>query len=238
MSRVQTSSILQKLRGCKNVATRTSLSPVSSSFTEVPVDVQLDVLRSATEAAVTLRTSDNLLDSLRSTAAQNDCRLVVTNGHFRWFGAASFMHQLVIARLTVQLARCTYTVCPDASVQYRHDNFRSHDISVWEEDAEIIKKNMISGSDTRIDGVKLPPYTVVEVISPRSRQKDEREVKRLCAVNGVRYFWLTHPKDAWVEIHELSRDATSKLIGTYYNSNCTQKLLPFDLEIDLQQIFK
>lgn len=186
-----------------------------------------------------LNTAINVVTyNAQENTLQVACRLVVTNGHFRWFGAASFMHRLVIARLTVQLARCTYTVCPDASVQYRHDNFRSHDISVWEEDAEIIKKNMISGSDTRIDGVKLPPYTVVEVISPRSRQKDEREVKRLCAVNGVRYFWLTHPKDAWVEIHELSRDATSKLIGTYYNSNCTQKLLPFDLEIDLQQIFK
>lgn len=235
---VTQTNMRRSISSLRRVRIPTSVFTTSSYCSEVSRDVQLDVLKSAVESVVTSKTpAGNLLDSIRSTAARQSCRVDIASGHFRWFGTASLMHQLVTIRLAVQLAKSHHTVCPDASVQYQNDNLRSHDISVWREDAETIKKNLMPNSDTRVDGAKVPPYVVIEIISPRSRQKDEFDIKQLCAVNGVEFYWLIHPKEGWIQVYNLSRAAPSHHIHRCTKSDARQMIPPFEIEIDLADIF-
>ena len=218
-----------------------SVFTTSSYCSEVSRDVQLDVLKSAVESVVTSKTPDgDLLDLIRSQAAQQSCRVDIASGHFRWFGPAPFRHQLVTLRLAVQVMNSHHTVCTNASVQYQNDNLRSHDISVWREAAKTITKTLVSNSDTRVDGVKVPPYVVVETISPSSGQKDELDIKQLCAAYGVRFFWLIHPTEGWLQVYDLSRarDAPSDHIHRYVKSDARQIIPPFDVEVDLADIFR
>jgi Uma2 family endonuclease len=197
------------------------------------------VLKSAVESVVTSKTPDGeLLDIIRSQAAQQSCRVDIASGHFRWFGPASFKHQLVTHRLAAQVMNSDHTVCLNASVQYQNDNLRSHDISVWREAAKTITKNLVPNSDTRVDGVKVSPYVVVEIISPSSGQKDELDIKQLCAAYGVKFFWLIHPTEGWLQVYDLSREAPSDHIHRYTKSDARQIIPPFDIEIDLADIFR
>lgn len=216
-----------------------SVFTTSSYCSEFSRDVQLDVLKSAVESVVTSKTPDGkLLDIIRSQAAQQSCRVDIASGHFRWFGPASFKHQLVAHRLAAQVMNSDHTVCLNASVQYQNDNLRSHDISVWREAARTITKNLVPNSDTRVDGVKVSPYVVVEIISPSSRQKDELDIKQLCAAYGVKFFWLIHPTERWLQVYDLSREVTSDHIHRYTKSDARQIIPPFDIEIDLADIFR
>lgn len=126
---------------------------------------------------------------------------------------------------------------PPGSPGYQNDNLRSHDISVWREAAKTIK-NLVPNSDTRVDGVKVSPYVVVEIISPSSRQKDELDIKQLCAAYGVKFFWLIHPTERWLQVYDLSREAPSDHIHRYTKSDARQIIPPFDIEIDLADIFR
>ena len=83
----------------------------------------------------------------------------------------------------------------------------------------------------------MPPYVVIEIISPRSRQKDEFDIKQLCAANGVEFYWLIHPKEGWIQVYNLSRDAPSDHIHRCTKSDARQMLPPFEIEIDLADIF-
>ena len=74
-----------------------------------------------------------------------------------------------------------YTVCLQLVVhaqyaRYGHDNLRSDDISVWQQDAGVIKTRMIFDSDVRVDCVKAPPYMVIQVIVLKSRKKHEQSM--------------------------------------------------------------
>ncbi len=232
-------NMLRSISSFRRVRIPGSVVAVSSYCSEVSKDVQLDVLKSAVESVVTSKTPDgDLLDIIRSQAAQQSCRVNIASGHFSWFGPASFKHQLVTHRLAVQLMNSHHTVCSNASVQYQNDNLRSHDISVWREAAKTITKNLVPNSVTRVDGVKVPPYLVVETIFPSSGQKDELDIKHLCAAYGVKFYWLVHPKEGWLQVYDLSRDAPSDHIHRYTKSDARQTIPPFDIDIDLADIFR
>lgn len=122
--------------------------PALSFCAEVSKSVQLGALVPTTEAAATHQSPDNLLDSQRLEAGHHNRRVDITNGHLTKFGATPFRHQLVLGRLAAHIGNEGYTTCYNASVQYGPDNLRSHDISVWQENASIICESMVVNSDT------------------------------------------------------------------------------------------
>ena len=230
-------NMLRSISSLRSVRIPRSVFTTSSYCSEVSRDVQLDVLQSAVESVVTSKTPDgDLLDLIRSQAAQQSCRVDIASGHFRWFGPASFKHQLVTHRLAAQVMNSHQTVCPNASVQYQNGNLGSHDISVWREAAKTITKNFVPNSDTCVDGVKVPSYVVVETNSPSSGQKDELDIEQLCAAYGVKFFWLIQSIEGWLQVYDLSRDAPSDHIHRYTKSDARQIIPPFDIEIDLADI--
>ena len=186
---------------------RTPILPALSFCSEMSNSVQLGALRPTTEAAAA-QSPDNLLDSQRREAEHHNRRVDITNGHLTKFGATPFTHQLVLGRLAAHIGNEGYTICFNASVQYGRDNLRSHDISVWQEDASTICESMVVNSDTWVDGVRAPPYVVIEVISSKMGQKDELEIKHLCTAKGVEYLWLVHPDEGRIEAHALQQGKT------------------------------
>ncbi len=103
-------NMLRSISSLRRVRIPGSVFTTSSYCSEVSRDVQLDVLKSAVESVVTSKTPDgDLLDLIRSQAAQQSCRVDIASGHFRWFGPAPFRHQLVTLRLAVQVMNSHYT---------------------------------------------------------------------------------------------------------------------------------
>ena len=220
---------------------RTSFLPVSSLCKEQSKNVQLGVLRSTKEGAM-MPQPENLQNSQRSEAVHHDRRVDISNVHC---GALHFTHQLVLGRLAAYIGNEGYTMCFNANVQYEHDMLRSHDIAVWQEDASIISKNMVLHSDTRVDGVKVPPYVVIEVISPKSGRKDEAPIKHLCAANGVEYLWLVHPDEGRIEVHAQQQGKMVIMPGRFDIKDhliwpgCTHAITPFShLDLNLMEIFE
>lgn len=204
--------------------------------TDVPGDAKLMVLQAAAAELLVNETSSRVTDRFRETAGRYGYHLDLVQGKLRWFGSASFAHQISVHRLELQLAQTGHTVCPDASIQYDDANLRSHDISVWREDIDTIKSAFMPRSKTRIDAKKAPPYVVIEVISPESMKKDEEEVKELCARNGVMFYWLVHPIKGWIEVWKLNADSTSEILQKCFRTQ-KQTLKPFCCEFDLTTIF-
>lgn len=206
--------------------------------TEVPKNVQLD---EHAKAAAPHKSCDSLLDSQKSKATQHNCPADVSTSHFISSETPPFKHQLVLCRLLAHISNDGYTGCLNVSVQYGLDDLRSHDMSVWAEDAGTICKNMVSGSDTRVDGYKAPPYLVIKLISSKSGQKHDLDIKHLCTVNGVEYLWLVHPDEGWIEVYALPQ---GKVLGKYSIQDhliwpgCVHVVPPFsDLDVDLKEIF-
>ena len=221
--------------------TRTLFLPASSLCKEQSRNVQLGVLRSTKEGAVPPQ-PENLQDSQNFEAVHHDRRVDITNGHC---GAPPFTHQLVLGRLATYIGNEGYTMCFNANVQYGDDMLRSHDIAVWQEDASTISENMVLHSDTRVNGVKVPPYVVIEAIAPQSGRKDETDIKHLCAANGVEYLWLVYPDEGRIEVHAEQQGKMVIVPGRYDMKDhliwpgCTHAIKPFShLDLNLKEIFE
>ncbi len=81
------------------------------------------------------------------------------------------------------------------------------------------------------------PDMVIEILSPATAVKDQKEKKDLYERVGVREYWIVHPEEKWV--HIFLRDDKSKfaLLGTFSAEDTPEVNTLPGLQIDLAQVF-
>jgi len=85
-------------------------------------------------------------------------------------------------------------------------------------------------------GIKGAPDLVVEVISPRTAERDRHYKKTLYARHGVREYWIVDPTEKTVEVYMLGERGFEP-VGRYRGEETLKSSLLPGLEVPLREIF-
>ena len=85
-------------------------------------------------------------------------------------------------------------------------------------------------------GIKGAPDLVVEVISPRTAERDHHYKNTLYARHGVREYWIVDPAERTVEVYMLGERGFEP-VGRYRGEETLKSSLLPGLEIPLREIF-
>ena len=75
-------------------------------------------------------------------------------------------------------------------------------------------------------GAEGPPDLVVEILSPKTRQLDLVNKKRVYARLGVKELWVIDPEPGTIAIHRFDRDQAEPVGVLFPNDTITTPLLP------------
>lgn len=189
---------------------------------------------------------------LRESADRHDVRLEMIDGQVRKYSSPSAQHQYTSLSISAKYRSVKHwCVLPAVDVWYDADNVVCHDISGWRSpvNMHVLKANC------KQTAITIKPDWAVEIISPGSRYDDQPrrrasteektsgKIKRkfdLCARFGVRHYWLVDPIRGTIEVHQHDKPGESgsyRLLQKceYFERSVT--LQPFDIELDLSQVF-
>jgi Uma2 family endonuclease len=109
------------------------------------------------------------------------------------------------------------------------------DIDVFQPDLVVVlNENRGILTDAGAEGA---PDLVVEVLSPKTRQLDLANKKRIYARVGVKELWIIDPEEKEVAVYRFDRDTTDPVATLAGESAVSSPLLP-DLKIALPDIFR
>jgi len=86
-------------------------------------------------------------------------------------------------------------------------------------------------------GIKGAPNLVIEILSPSTSLKDQREKLNLYEHSGVREYWLVHPTDHIVMVYRLREDGKYGTPDIYGGNEQVPVGVLDGLAIDLQRVF-
>ena len=86
-------------------------------------------------------------------------------------------------------------------------------------------------------GAEGPPDFVVEILSPKTRQLDLVNKKRIYARAGIKELWIIDPNEQDVTVYRFDQDTTDPVAKLSGEEETSSPLLP-GLQIALQEIFR
>ncbi|MHB0937242.1 MAG: Uma2 family endonuclease [Armatimonadota bacterium] len=86
-------------------------------------------------------------------------------------------------------------------------------------------------------GIKGAPDLVVEILSPSTALKDQREKYILYQNSGVHEYWIVHPTDHTVMVYRLREDGKYGTPDVYGENEHVPVGVLEGLQIDLQRVF-
>ncbi len=115
------------------------------------------------------------------------------------------INQYILVRLSQMLANIFDTVkgCDRCAVFVELDWYISFDT--------VVRPDLMVLCGKIPEKVEEPPYMVVEVVSPSSKQMDEGLKFELCEKEGVKYFVLVYPDEKMAKVYELAEDLYYRL---------------------------
>ncbi|MCK4542310.1 MAG: Uma2 family endonuclease [Spirochaetales bacterium] len=87
-------------------------------------------------------------------------------------------------------------------------------------------------------GCKGAPDWIIEILSPATAGKDEKEKLYLYEKHGVSEYWLVHPDDMTVRVYILGEDKKYKRSEIYIKEDKIEAIAVNGLVIDLKMVFK
>ncbi len=105
------------------------------------------------------------------------------------------INQVLLSNLVWLLINSLKENCPECMVAVELDWYISFDT--------VIRPDLMVLCGEIPERVEKPPYMVVEIVSPSSKQIDEGLKFELCEKEGVKYFVLVYPDEKVVKVFEL-----------------------------------
>lgn len=105
---------------------------------------------------------------------------------------------------------------------------------------QVVQPDIIIVCDrSKIKGqyIKGAPDLVVEILSPSTAVKDQREKLNLYQNSGVREYWIVHPTDHTVMVYRLREDGKYGTPDVYGEAEQVPVGVLEGLQIDLQRVF-
>ncbi len=132
------------------------------------------------------------------------------------------INQITLGKLS-RLIGDALDKCPDCLIAVELDWYISFDT--------VIRPDLMILCGEIPERVEKPPYMVVEVVSPSSRQIDEGLKFELCEREGVKYFVLVYPDEKAVRVFELVGGRYKQKTDRYFSfGDC-------EVEINLEEAF-
>ncbi len=136
------------------------------------------------------------------------------------------VNRYILVRLSQMLANIFDTVqgCEQCAVFVELDWYISFDT--------VIRPDLMVLCGEIPERVEKPPYMIVEVVSPSSKQIDEGLKFELCEREGVKYFVLVYPDEKAVRVFELVESKYREKTDKNFNfKEC-------EVEIDFTKAFE
>jgi Uma2 family endonuclease len=161
-------------------------------------------------------------------------RYQLIEGDFYMAPAPNRFHQDISRNLEVILANYLSTHPIGVLYDAPFDVYLT-DIDVFQPDLLIVlNENRSILTDAGAEGV---PDFVVEVLSPKTRQLDLVNKKRVYARMGVKELWIIDPEEKDVAVYRFDQDPTEPVTTLSGEMEVNSPLLP-DLKISLPDIFR
>lgn len=86
-------------------------------------------------------------------------------------------------------------------------------------------------------GAEGAPDLVIEILSPKTRELDLEQKRRVYAREGVRELWIIDPEPKTVTVYRFEEDPSAPVLTRTASEKLTSPIFP-GLEIDLKRVFE
>ena len=140
----------------------------------------------------------------------------------------SFKHQRIVVKLARYLDEFLEKECPDCVVGIDTDYIVSEDT--------VLRPDVFITCEEVKDKLLKPPAVVFEIISPSTREKDEKLKKEIYEREGVPYLVLVYSDIGKAKIYKLTENGYKKVLDAV-NDKFTFELEKCKVDLDFSKIW-